>query len=170
MSNDFFNEPGYGAKDNPGSHPMIWAIAVIFIMIFAGCIFFANSIETPPNPKVDECKSNILQLGNALLAYINENDGTIPGMDINGEPYWQLAETLAKDDDSEKPRGFSLKCYSDTTGAPTSYLLNAALSGKSLDEIQVKDRPRTALLYERPTRKYHRWAFFLDGVVRPYSD
>lgn len=169
MSDDFFNEPSYPVDKGSRSYAIVWALAAILILIFAGSMFFAKTIETPPNLMVTECKTNIQNLGNALLAYTKDNNGIIPGIDINGKPYWRLIEDTEIGGDSKTPSRSKLKCYSDTSDDPTSYMLDESLSGKSLDSIPLSEYSKTALLYEKPTGKYHRWAFYLDGVVRPYN-
>ncbi|MHB1456428.1 MAG: hypothetical protein ACYC0V_05875 [Armatimonadota bacterium] len=170
MSDDFFNEPVLPQNSNTNSNAMIWAIVIVFIMIFAGCMFFANNIQAPPNPKVNECRKNIQHLGDALLVYVNDNNGIIPGEVINGKPYWQVLGIKPSTNDPKTTGKSPLKCYSDTTDAPTSYMLNESLTGKSIKTTPVSDYSKTALVYEQPTGKYHRWAFYLDGAVRQYND
>lgn len=167
MSDDFFNEPQYSEKTNSGSNVWILAVAVIFILIFVCCMLFTHSVATPPNPKVMECKKNIENLGNALLSYTNKHNGIIPGIEIDGKPYWKIIEDNNENEASDISK--KLKCYSDTTDDPTSYILNESLSGKSLDSIPESEYSKTALIYEHPTGKYHRWAFYLDGIVRQYK-
>lgn len=169
MSDDFLNDPEYSMKNSTVSTAWIWGIAVIFIMILAGFMFFTKSVEAPPNPKVSECKSNIQRLGDALLAYTRKNNGIIPGATIKGKPYWQFLQNEVESSNLDSSGKSPLKCYSDTSDDQTSYLLNESLAGRSLDAIPSSEYSKTALLYERPTHKYHRWAFYLDGVVRQYN-
>ena len=169
MPDDFPSEPQYPIKEHSNSSTIIWVIAILFVMICAGFMLFAKSVEAPPNPKVSECKSSIQRLGDALLAYTRKNNGIIRGTTIKGKPYWQFLQNEVESSNLDSSGKSPLKCYSDTSDDQTSYLLNESLAGRSLDAIPSSEYSKTSLLYERPTHKYHRWAFYLDGIVRQYN-
>jgi hypothetical protein len=83
----------------------------------------------------DECGSHLEALGSAMESYLADHDNRYPSADgwVQGlRPYVEDAKVF--------------KCPEDTSEGFSSYAMNAALSGKSADDVQ--DPKATVLFYE----------------------
>ncbi|MHB1001218.1 MAG: hypothetical protein ACYC27_18400 [Armatimonadota bacterium] len=164
-----------GSPDNQKALKTLIAVMVmLFLMIAAGSIFFTYAFnpDTSSNPGVEKCSTNIRYLGDAILMYARDNDDRLPssGWDKkHNKPIWLQSIYIGASKDKINEIEQNLKCYSDTSQLPTSYRLNTSVAGRLLNEIQSKDNSTTAILYEKPTGKYHRWAYYPDGKVRQFD-
>lgn len=107
----------------------VFLIAVPFL--WAAPTYYYLSSQT--NKKSARCEANMTQIGQALMEYVNENDGVLPS-----------ARTWVQD---LRLEGDVLRCPADHDKEhPVSYAMNAQFSGKKLADI--KDPAHAILIYE----------------------